>query len=273
MQNINPIFILQPILTILIPVALMIYWHRKRRFHINVWLYSLAAYAIAIALKYAVQIPTAVFFEEASPYVAGLYVGLQTVLFEVGLAYLFARFAINRGKMTRQDTEAYGSGLGFWESVGFIGILGLINTVSIYALLSNGGTLAETVYTQLMEVQPELFASDATALALVGLGVLERISSLLIHLAWGYLCFMAVFYRKNILFTIVLPMGMIDFLVLFAPSEIIISELALFEAVVFALAVASVLVAWFATKRVLKGTPPPPATTTPSRLWPESATT
>jgi len=264
MQNINPIFILQPLLTILIPVALMIYWHRKRRFHINVWLYSLAAYAIAIALKYAIQIPTVGFLYGANDYVVGLYYGLQTMFFEVGLAYFFARFAINRGKMTRQDAEAYGSGLGFWENAGFIGILGLINTVAIYAILSNGNALAETVYTQLMEAQPELFASDSTALALVGLGVLERISSLLIHLAWGDLCFIAVLYRKKVLFAIALPMGMIDFLVPFAPSEIITSEFALFEAVIFTLAVASVLVAWFTTKRVLKETPPPSTATTPS---------
>jgi len=259
MQNINALFILQPVLTILIAVVLMIYWYRKRRFHINVWLYSLVAYAIAIALKYAVQIPTAGFLVGASDYVVGLYVGLQTMFFEVGLAYLVARFAINRGKMTRRDAEAYGSGLGFWENVGFIGILRLINIVSIYAILSNGGALADTVYTQLMEAQPELFASTAAALGLVGLGVLERISSLLIHVAWGYLCFMAVLYRKKILFAIALPMGMIDFLVPFAGENII-----LFEAVIFALAVASVFVAWFATKKVCKDNPPPSTPTIPS---------
>ncbi|NLB75330.1 MAG: hypothetical protein GX799_02515, partial [Crenarchaeota archaeon] len=80
---------------------------------------------------------------------------------------------------------------------------------------------------------------------LVGIGVLERISSLLIHVAWGYLCVMAVLYRKRHLFLIALPMGFIDFLVPFARGNIL-----LFETVFLGLAVASVLVAWYATKNI-----------------------
>ena len=66
----------------------------------------------------------------------------------------------------------------------------------------------------------------------------------MIHIAWGYLCVMAV-YRKKKLFLIALPMGFVDFLVPFASGSLI-----LFEVVVFALAVLSVFVAWYATKRV-----------------------
>ena len=92
MENINPIFILQPAIVIVISTALMVYWYKKRRFHINIWLYSLIAYAVAIAIKYAVQLPTVASVSAAGPVVLGLYYGLQTVFFEVGLAYIVAYF-------------------------------------------------------------------------------------------------------------------------------------------------------------------------------------
>ncbi len=258
MQNINPIFILQPILSIAVCIVLMVYWQRKRHFHINVWLYSLAAYAIAIAIKYAIQLPTINYVIGSGDIVLGLYYGLQTVFLEVGLAYIFARYAIKRGKMDRRDAEAYGSGLGFWENVAFLGILQFINYVAYYAILSNGGSLADTLYTQLNTAAPVLFSSDATALGLVGIGLLERASSLMIHVAWGYLCIMAVLYRKKWLFAIALPMGLVDFLVPFAKYDMI-----LFEAVVFGLAVASVLIAWFTTRKLGRETQTLPPQPTP----------
>ena len=64
------------------------------------------------------------------------------------------------------------------------------------------------------------------------------------HFAWGYLCLMAAYFHKKKLFLIALPMGLVDFLVPFASTIGIV----LFEAVVFALAVLSVLAAWYATR-------------------------
>lgn len=269
MQNINPIFILQPALSIIICFALMFYWHKKRHFHINVWLYSLAAYAIAIALKYAVQLPTIGLVSGAGDVVLGLYYGLQTVFFEVGLAYLIARYAVKRGKMDRRDAEAYGSGLGFWENVAFLGILTLINYVAYYLILQTSSPIADTLYTQLSQNAPDLFSSDATALGLVGIGLLERVSSLMIHVAWGYLCIMAVIYNKKRLFLIALPMGLVDFLVPFASGNMY-----LFEAVIFALAVISVLVAWVTTRKLGKGIQnlPPQPPTAPTQPEATSAT-
>ena len=58
---------------------------------------------------------------------------------------------------------------------------------------------------------------------------------------------MAVVYRKKILLLIALPMGFVDFLVPFASGNVV-----LFETVVFALSVISVMVAWCATKKVTK---------------------
>ena len=247
MQNIDPLFILQPIIVIALCTALLLYWYPKRRFHWMVLLYALVAYAVAIALKYAVQIPTinAVtgYFGSASVGL-GVYYGLQTVFFEVGLAYVVAWYVISHGLLERKDAEAYGSSLAFWENAGLLGILSLINLIAYWSILSSNTPLAQTVYSQLNANSSGLSAPASEALRSVALGTVERVSSIMMHFAWGYLCFMAVILRKRRLFLIALPMGFVDFLVPFASSIGIV----VFEAVVFALAVVSVLVAWYAVK-------------------------
>jgi hypothetical protein len=250
-QNIDPLYILQPLIVIIICTALLVYWRRKRRFHLMVLVYSLVAYAFAIALKYAVQLPTINFVINnfgAHSAALGLYYGLQTVFFEVGLAFVVAWYAFKHGAIERKDGEGYGSGLAFWENAGLLGILSLINLVAYYWILSSNTTLAQTLYSQLQSNAPDLFAPASQALSSVAIGILERISSIMIHFAWGYLCVMAVVYNKKQLFLIALPMGFVDFLVPFAAGNVI-----LFEGVVFALAIFSVLVAWYSTKRVKEG--------------------
>ena len=257
MQNINPIFILQPVVVIIFSTALMLYWYRKRHFHANIWLFSLIAYGGAIAMKYAIQIPTFNAVKNlGNPFILGAYYGVQTVFLEVGLAYVVAYYAFKRGSLERKDAEAYGSGLAFWENAGFLSALSLVNLVAYYFILSGSGSIADLTYNQLMTNAPGLFASNSEALASVGIGVLERISSAMLHIAWGYLCVMAVLYRNKKLLLIALPMGLVDFLVPFASNFPL-----LFEAVVFAFAVLSVFVAWYATKKVSRqvdtNKPPP----------------
>jgi hypothetical protein len=249
MQNIDPIFVLQPVIVIVICTVFLLYWYRKRRFHWMVLVYSLIAYSVAIALKYAVQIPTinavTSYFGSASVGL-GVYYGLQTMFFEVGLAYVVAWYVISHGLLERKDAEAYGSGLAFWENAGLLGILSLINLIAYWSILSSNTSLAQTLYSQLNANSPGLFAPASEALRSVALGTLERVSSIMIHFAWGYLCFMAVILHKRRLFLIALPMGFVDFLVPFAPSM----GTAVFEAVVFALAVLSVFTAWYAVKHI-----------------------
>jgi hypothetical protein len=105
-----------------------------------VLVYSLVAYAVAIALKYAVQIPTVNAVTDYFGSVSvglGLYYGLQTVFFEVGLAYVVAWYVISHGLLERKDAEAYGSGLAFWENAGLLGILSLINLIAYLSILSS----------------------------------------------------------------------------------------------------------------------------------------
>ena len=253
MQNINPIFILQPLIVIIFSSALMLYWYKKRRFHSMIWLYTLIAYGVAIALKYVIQIPSIGFVNGLdNPYILGMYYGLQTVFFEVGLAYVIAYLAAKRGSLERKDAEAYGSGLAFWENAALLSALSLVNLIAYYFILSSSSSLADTLYSQLSQGAPGLFASNVDALGAVAIGCIERVSSMMIHVAWGYLCVMAVLHRNKRLFLIALPMGLIDFIVPFAVDI----GVAPFEAIIFGLAALSVVVAWFVTKNLRKNPEP-----------------
>ena len=176
-----------------------------------------------------------------------MYYGLQTVFFEVGLAYVVAWYAFKHGAIQKKDAEGYGSGLAFWENAGLLGILSLINLIAYYGILSSNTSLAQTLYNQLQSSAPSLFSPASQALGSVAIGTLERISSIMLHFAWGYLCVMSVVYHKKRFFLIALPMGFVDFLVPFAVA----SNLILFEGIVFAWAFVSVLVAWYATRQVI----------------------
>jgi hypothetical protein len=247
MQNINLLLTLQPIIVVVIASALMIYWYRKRHYHWTVILFSLAAYAGAIALKYAVQIPTFDLVKNLAPAVLGVYYGVQTVVFEVGLAFFVAWIAVRYHELTEKDAEGYGSGLAFWENAGLLGIIPLINMTIYFSILSSNSGLAQQLYDQLMISAPQLFVATQEVPGLIALGVFERISSIIVHFAWGYLCFMAAYHHKTRLFLIALPMGLIDFFVPLAAASLV-----LFECLFFGLALASLLTAWYVTRDLRK---------------------
>jgi len=253
LQNIDPVFMLQPAVVTALCVALLVYWRRKRGFELEVIWYGLLAYAAAIALKYAVQLPTidAVegYFGGASVGL-GVYYGVQTVLFEVGLAFVVARYMVRKGRMRRKDAEAYGAALAFWENAVLLGVLPLINLVAYYSVLSSNSSLAQTLYDQIAKSSPGLFDTAPQALKSVALGTMERISSIMLHSAWGYLCALAAVYRKRELFLVALPMGLVDFLVPFASFL----GTAQFELIVLGLATISVCVAWYAPRKLIHET-------------------
>ena len=251
MQDIDPIFMLQPAIVIASCVGLLLYWRRKRGFQLEVIWYAFIAYAAAIALKYAVQLPTidAVegYFGDVSVGL-GVYYGAQTMVFEVGLAFATAWYMVKKGRILRKDAEAYGAGLAFWENAVLLGAFPLINLVTYYGILTTNSSLAQTLYNQLSTNSPGLFDPASQALRSVALGTLERISSVMIHSAWGYLCALAAIYKRKTLFLVALPMGLVDFLVPFADSI----GVAVFEVAVFVLAALSVYVAWYAPRRLLE---------------------
>ena len=251
MQNINLIFLVQPVSIILLSVGLIVYWRLKRRFKSIVFFYTLIAYAVAIVLKDVLQFFTASAVTSAFGFqsvVTGLYYGLQTSFFEIGLAYLVALYFVKIKRLDAGDAEAYGLGLSFWENAILLGILPLINIVTYYGILSTNTQLASTLFNQLTVAQPALFYSTLQALPLVGFGILERISSLLLHFSWGYLVVFSAFYRKKKYFLIALPMGLVDALVVYSQAL----TLPVFEGIVFGISLIAILVALLSTRNERK---------------------
>jgi len=233
---------LQPILALAITLGAIIFWWFRRGFRGIILLTSAAAYFIALTAKELIQIPTAVSVESmfgTTSIGLGLYFGLQTVFLEVGLAYLFAVYMARTRGLKASDGVSYGLALAFWENGVLLGVISIVNLGVTYLLLAGGGSEANTVYNQLVTIEPAVFQSVTSLLPSVLIGTLERVSSMLAHLAWGMLCvFSAVSGRKRYL-AYALPMGLVDALVPFAHLNT-----NLFEGVVFTLSLSFVLVAW-----------------------------
>jgi len=247
-QNIDLIFMLEPIIVIGFSVGTILYWHWRERVTKYVLGFSLMGYGGAIAAKVAFQYLTAPSFlliSQGSLWLLGLYLGIQTVAFEVGGAFLVARFAVSRHKMRRSDAVAYGLGLAFWENAVLIGATSLLSLLFYSVTIAQGGIAAESIYNLLSKSQPQLFAPPLEALQAIGWGVLERISSLMAHLSWGYLCLRSAASHKKGCLLAALPMGLIDFFVPFAGTM----PVSLFEISVFMLASLCVLATVYVTRR------------------------
>lgn len=266
MENIDPIFFLGPVVIVAFSVGLVAYWRFRRRLTAWVILFSLVAYFGAIAAKSILQAASYAPLNSAvkgSPWVLGPYFGLQTTFFEVGIAYLLARYAVRRGFFHANDAEGYGVSLALWENGVLIGALSLVQYVAYYAVLSGSGPSAQQLYDTLVQAAPSLFYPASSAAPLVGYSVLERVSSLLIHFSWGYLVVLAAVYKKGSFLVAALPMGLVDALVPFEGSL----GLGGFEGLFFLIALASVGVALRITRGEyrsasvdFRGTPPAPGT-------------
>jgi hypothetical protein len=248
-ENIDPAYILQPVMTILFSVALVVYWHYRRTFRRTILTYSLVAYFAALSVKVAVQALTFNAFQtvfSGNLPALGVYFGSQTVLFEVGGAFLVAVWAVSQGKMNVKDAEGYGLGLAFWENAGFVGILGLFTLIATYITLTFGGPTADAFYSSLIRTRPELFYPPSQALPLIGYGLLERVTSLQFHFSWGYLCLLAAHFNKRKYFLLALPLGLIDFFVPFASSLTI----PVFELLIFTLGLLTLGLTLFVTRNL-----------------------
>ncbi len=249
MQNIDPLYLLQPIVTIAFSAGIVIYWHLKRKFTALAFVCSLLAYGGAIACKVIFQAITfnalmAGFHGDLS--ILGAYFGIQTVVFEVGGAYLIARLAVSRGKLEVGDAEAYGLGLAFWENAGYLGVLGMFSLLSIYLTLSAGSISSLELYSNLITNRSSLFYPPSQALPLIGFSILERVSSLLFHFCWGYLCLLSAFTHNRRYFLAALPMGLLDFFVPFANYF----GIPFFELFIYVLGLGTLGVTMFITKGV-----------------------
>lgn len=249
----DPVYFLTPIIVIGFSVGLVLYLRLRGRFSAWVLLTSLVAYGGAIALKVVFQAFTLRPFEAAvggSQVALGAYFGLQTVIFEVGGAFLVVRYAFSKGKIRAGDAAAYGVGLAFWENGVLVGAVLLLDYVVYTLLLSGGGAGAQQLFAILERESPSLFYAPSAALPLVGYAVLERVSSLLVHFSWGLLCALAVVFRRRLFLCLALPMGLVDLL---APFSARLGVPA-FEALLFGLSLLSLWVALVSTSEVRRET-------------------
>ena len=216
MQNIDPLYFLTPVVVIGFSFGLVAYLWAKKRFSRWVLLTSLAAYAGAIALKSVFQALTYGSFDSAvggNAVPLGIYFGLQTAVFEVGGAFLVARYAAARKKLGGRDAAGFGVGLAMWENGVLVGGALLLDYLVYYAILASGGSQGSQLFDDLAKSAPSLFYGPSGALPLIGYAVLERVSSLLVHLAWGYLAVMAAVTGRKVYLGVALPMGLVDFIV------------------------------------------------------------
>ena len=248
MQNMVPILFLQPALSLAIATGAILYWRHSRSFRGVALLLGAGAYFIAIAAKEVLNLTAyvslvSIFGEQSVP--VAVLLGLETVLLEVGLAYLFAAYGKKRG-LARSDAVPYGLGLAFWENGVLLGALTLFGYVVLYLILLTPSTIASAVYQQLQSNSPALFLPPGSLLPSVLLGALERVSSELAHIAWGVLVVLSAVTGRKRYLAFALPMGLIDALVPFGSYNI-----DLFETVVFLLSVGFLgIAAWsYASER------------------------
>ena len=243
-MEIDSLYFLQPILSLGVTGAVCIYWWRKHGFRGSVLLLAFGAYWLAIVLKVVVQVASASRIAEAvgsNSLAFGLYLGIQTVVFEVGLAYLFAAYGVRKFGLAKRDGVPYGLGLAFWENGVYIALLSFVQLLVIYAALM-GNASTSSFYSQLQSSSPALFYGPAQALPLVAYSALERISSLMAHAAWGILTVCAVVTGRRTFLAIALPMGLLDTLTAFQ------IPLAIFEPIVFVISLAFLLIALVSTR-------------------------
>lgn len=241
-ENINAIVILSPTASLAISLSLLVYMVRVGRLGRAVFGYAMVAYFIAIGGKIVLQSFTSHYTTPSPDFsntLLGLYYGLQTSFFEIGFAYLFAMIITRRGYNVRY-AGGYGISLSFAENGLLLGLFSLIQLVSIYMIIFLGiDPLSNMLSEELRKRNPELFLSTTEILPLVGLSIVERISSILAHYSWGVLVFLAAVMRRPRYFAIAFPMGFIDSLVPFSR----IAGLYLVELIVFILALSFLLIA------------------------------
>ena len=203
-----------------------------------VLLFSLVAYFGAILAKVVVQYLTyrPPFFPASggNPFELGAYFGLQTVFFEVGGAYLVARYAVSHGMLKANDAEGYGISLALWENGVLIGGSLLVSYAVYYATLSAGsGTAAEQMFATLIQSAPSLF--DAAIERAAADRLRDTREGLVPHdpLLMGIpLRAGRGLQEAERSCSVALPMGLVDFLVPFAGSL----GTGAFEGLIFAIA-------------------------------------
>jgi hypothetical protein len=144
---------------------------------------SVPAYFLAVLSKVIVSsllIPIV----DSPTLVAYLIAGAETALAEVGLAYVFLRLG-RRNLREAKMGFTYGIYLAFCENFILLGLSGLLNL-------------------------SQLISSAVNFIPLLLPHFLDRTTSLLAHMYWGFMDYMAVFRGKLRYLFMAMPLGFID---------------------------------------------------------------
>lgn len=198
---------------------------------------GLLAYFIAITAKIVVQFFTAKLILSYPPFIIGVYYGAQTLLFEVGFAFLFVSLY---KKVTISDAMGYGISLAFAENAVLLGAISLLSgviTLLIFPMLPHSlqVTISEEVN---IPITYDIYH------------FMDRVSSLLAHTAWGIASVLYFVEKKKEYFLI----GLVGFVDDFLASYFNLGLISYFEASVMVLGISLIgfLLMYLILKR-LKG--------------------
>lgn len=244
MSQIDPIYFVTPLAVLAFSVGVVLVWRWRRQFTAATLGVALLAYGGAILVQ-AVTLGAVESASASNPFALGVYFGGQTALFEVGGAFVVAALTARYGLLTARDAVAYGLALGFWEDAVLFALPLLLEYTVYDAILAGGGPAAIGLSKQLTAGAPALFYAPGRAAPLVAYAVLERVSSMVAHLAWGYLAVRSVLDRRRWYLAVAVPIGFAaDFLVPFAGGL----GLGPFEALELGIAVTGLVAAAWVTR-------------------------
>ncbi|EZQ11332.1 hypothetical protein CM19_00910 [Candidatus Acidianus copahuensis] len=157
---------------------------------------GLLAYFVAIIGKVVVQFFTAKLILSYPPYIIGAYYGTQTLLFEVGFAFLFVSLY---KKITVRDAMGYGISLAFAENGILVGAISLMEGIITLLIFP---TLPHPLQVMISEKVNIPVTYDIYHF-------MDRLGSLLAHTAWGVASVLYFVERKKEYFLI----GLVGFIV------------------------------------------------------------
>ncbi len=155
--------------------------------------------------------------------VLGIYLGLLAGLFEEIGRFLVFKFFFARQKieLTKKNALMFGLGWGGIESI-LVGLLVFSSMLSYVTLTSISEQQTVDLYgSQLNETQLEQLKTQRNALLKltpldVSVGLLERLMTITLHIAFTLLVFSAVLFNKKLfLFLAILWHSLLDFLAVF----------------------------------------------------------
>lgn len=191
---INYTFYLGPIIAIIVGLLPLVFLKKINYFLIGV---AALAYFTAIGSKIVMELLFEPFFTTSSIQVYVAY-GLLTLVFEIGYAYVFLLFISKNNKLEMKDSVSYGAYLGFYENFILLGVLALLSLI-VYAL---------TPASALPQSMVSFYSGSYLPFALPHL--VDRLSSMIAHMFWGFMVFISVIKRTPKYFLYSMPMAFVD---------------------------------------------------------------